>query len=86
MGERRTSYTAHQDNHARVAALFTEGRFHTLEPHMFLRPHCLVCGKLLTDPISQARLVGPECARGWGPDRKPTFLPYWDGAKGASAA
>jgi hypothetical protein len=29
---------------------------------MFL-PACLVCGKKLTDPISMARWIGPECAQ-----------------------
>jgi len=24
--------------------------------------HCLICGKGLTDPVSRARLIGPECA------------------------
>jgi hypothetical protein len=27
-----------------------------------LVPQCLVCGKVLTDPVSQARWIGPECA------------------------
>jgi hypothetical protein len=86
MGERRTAYVTHQDNHARVLALFTESRFALLKPSMFLRPHCLVCGKFLADPISRARLVGPECSQAWGAMRKPTFLPFWEGATGTPAA
>src|SRR3954452_13662400 len=35
--------------------------FQTLRPGMMLRAGCLVCGKTLTDPISQARWIGPEC-------------------------
>ena len=27
-----------------------------------LAPHCLICGKGLTDPASMARFIGPECA------------------------
>jgi uncharacterized protein (TIGR02996 family) len=32
-------------------------------PDVMLSYHCLVCGKALTDPASQARFIGPEC---WG--------------------
>jgi len=27
-----------------------------------LKPACLMCGKALTDPVSMARWIGPECA------------------------
>ena len=27
-----------------------------------LSPHCLICGRGLTDPVSEARMIGPECA------------------------
>ena len=37
--------------------------FSDLHPEMMLSPHCLCCGKGLTDPVSMARWVGPEC---WG--------------------
>jgi hypothetical protein len=33
-----------------------------LRPAMMLKPACLCCGKQLTDPVSMARWVGPECA------------------------
>ena len=36
-------------------------RFANLNPEMMLSPHCLCCGKGLTDPASVARWVGPEC-------------------------
>jgi uncharacterized protein DUF6011 len=35
--------------------------FATLRPEMMLSGGCLVCGRKLTDPISQARWIGPEC-------------------------
>jgi hypothetical protein len=38
-------------------------RLRSLCPDVMLRYHCLVCGKALTDPASQARFIGPEC---WG--------------------
>jgi hypothetical protein len=34
-----------------------------LTANSMLSPSCLCCGKSLTDPVSQARWVGPEC---WG--------------------
>jgi len=37
--------------------------FHTLNVGMMLSPSCLLCGRALSDPVSQARWVGPEC---WG--------------------
>ena len=36
--------------------------FDKLQPEMMLRPACLFCGRPLTDPVSMARWVGPECA------------------------
>jgi hypothetical protein len=33
----------------------------TLRPEIMLQPACLLCGRQLTDPISQARWIGPEC-------------------------
>jgi hypothetical protein len=35
--------------------------FSSLQPKMMLSPHCLCCGKGLTDPASIARWIGPEC-------------------------
>lgn len=37
--------------------------FVDLDPGMMLAPACLCCGKGLTDPVSMARWIGPEC---WG--------------------
>jgi hypothetical protein len=45
-----------------VIAAFSEGRFNRFDPAMLLAPHCLICGKALSDPVSQARFIGPECA------------------------
>jgi hypothetical protein len=42
-----------------IAAL---GRLHQLKPDMMFHPACLLCGKRLTDPVSMARWIGPECA------------------------
>jgi hypothetical protein len=36
--------------------------FARLHPEMMLKPSCLMCGKALTDPVSMARWIGPECA------------------------
>jgi hypothetical protein len=36
-------------------------RLATLRPDLMLSPHCLYCGKALTDPASIARWIGPEC-------------------------
>jgi hypothetical protein len=47
----------------RIIAAFREGRFDRLNPDILLGSHCLCCGKGLTDPVSQARKIGPEC---WG--------------------
>ena len=32
------------------------------ERAVLLSSNCLICGKGLTDPVSRARLIGPECA------------------------
>jgi len=32
-----------------------------LRPGMMLKPACLMCSKVLTDPVSMARWIGPEC-------------------------
>lgn len=31
------------------------------------KTHCIYCGKQLTDELSFARGVGPECIKEWGP-------------------
>ena len=36
--------------------------FDKLRPETMLKPACLFCGRLLTDPVSMARWIGPECA------------------------
>lgn len=46
----------------RLAAAFEAGQFNVLSPAMMLGNFCLYCGKALTDPVSQARMIGPECA------------------------
>jgi hypothetical protein len=35
--------------------------FHRLNVSMMLSPSCLLFGRGLTDPVSQARWIGPEC-------------------------
>ena len=36
--------------------------FDKLQPEMMLSPACLFCGRPLTDPVSMARWIRPECA------------------------
>jgi hypothetical protein len=45
----------------RIANAFLAGHFDHLNPEIMLRTHCICCGKGLTDPVSQARYIGPEC-------------------------
>lgn len=33
-----------------------------LNPGLMLQPSCLMCGKAMTDPVSMARWIGPDCA------------------------
>jgi hypothetical protein len=42
-----------------VAAL---PRLNRLTPALMFQANCLLCGKSLTDPVSMARWIGPECA------------------------
>jgi len=51
------------DLRARLVGAFDDRRFDRLRPEMMLGHHCLACGKGLTDPVSMARGIGPEC---WG--------------------
>ena len=46
-----------------VIAALHSNHFATLKPDLMLSPACLCCGKGLTDPVSMARWIGPEC---WG--------------------
>jgi hypothetical protein len=39
------------------------GPLSRIDIKMMLHPHCLCCGKPLSDPASKARLIGPECAQ-----------------------
>jgi hypothetical protein len=47
---------------ARVASLFLGDFFDGMDASKLLFPHCLICGRVLTDPASMARFIGPECA------------------------
>jgi hypothetical protein len=46
----------------RTVEAFHNGTFDQLRPEIMLGSHCMFCGKGLTDPVSQARFIGPECA------------------------
>ena len=46
----------------RIVAAFRNGSFSRLRPEIMFGSHCMICGKGLTDPVSQARFIGPECA------------------------
>jgi hypothetical protein len=45
-----------------IVEIFRGGFFDRLTAGAMLKPHCLICGKALTDPASMARFIGPECA------------------------
>jgi Family of unknown function (DUF6011) len=45
----------------RVVAAFNGDFFDQIRPNALLGHHCLCCGRALTDPVSQARFIGPEC-------------------------
>lgn len=47
---------------SRIVNALEDGRLDFITPALMLSPHCLFCGKALTDPVSMARLIGPECA------------------------
>lgn len=47
---------------ARVIGALRSDAFDRLDARRMLSPSCLICGKALTDPISIARWIGPECA------------------------
>jgi hypothetical protein len=44
------------------AVLSSGGFFGDMNAAKLLFPHCLICGRALTDPASMARFIGPECA------------------------
>jgi hypothetical protein len=60
-----------------IITAFQEGRFDRLNPEILLGSHCLCCGKGLTDPVSQARHIGPECA-GTSSEQLPFVLQVTD--------
>jgi hypothetical protein len=41
-------------------------RLRDLDTRFMFQACCLVCGKALTDPVSMARWIGPECAHHFG--------------------
>ena len=45
----------------RIEAAFAAGFFDHLDPDSMLGRYCIICGKGLIDPVSMARLIGPEC-------------------------
>jgi hypothetical protein len=49
-----------------------------------LGSNCLICGKGLTDPVSQARRIGPECA-GTSSEQLPFVLDFAEQAASAAA-
>lgn len=51
-----------EDRYTRLRAELQPERFVNFTPELMLRPACLYCGKALTDPVSMARWIGPECA------------------------
>jgi hypothetical protein len=53
---------AHQLRDRLVAALQSETCFgNPSSLTTVLTPHCLCCGKGLSDPVSMSRMIGPEC-------------------------
>jgi hypothetical protein len=45
-----------------VTAVFADRRLAEAEAAHLFHPYCLICGKHLKDPVSKARMIGPECA------------------------
>src|SRR3954454_20109111 len=45
----------------RIVAVLKGEFFTSLRPGALLGTACICCGRPLTDPISQARFIGPEC-------------------------
>jgi hypothetical protein len=46
----------------RILAVFEAGFFEDLKPGHLLGSQCFICDRKLTDAISRARHIGPECA------------------------
>lgn len=65
---------------ARVRSALRADRFDGLTPAMMLAPACLICGKALTDPVSIARWIGPECF-----GSATVIVPWVMAAKGGAA-
>jgi hypothetical protein len=59
---RRSDLSVFQVLRERLVTAFQSDVFNDLKPATLLLPHCLCCGKALTDPVSMARMIGPECA------------------------
>jgi hypothetical protein len=53
----------------KAATIHAIERLAKLDPQtMMFSPACLCCGKPLTDPVSMARWIGPECAHKYSLD------------------
>ncbi|MFZ4629933.1 MAG: DUF6011 domain-containing protein, partial [Blastocatellia bacterium] len=46
----------------RLVSELTSGKLDELSVGLMLSPRCLVCGRKLTDAVSMARMIGPECS------------------------
>jgi hypothetical protein len=55
----------------KLIAKLDRGIFDKITAAHMLAPKCLLCGKQLTDPVSMARFIGPECA-GTSSNKVPT--------------
>lgn len=60
-GAPRSDYVSFITMQERIEAAFAAGFFDRLNPERMLGRNCIICGKGLTDPVSMARLIGPEC-------------------------
>jgi Family of unknown function (DUF6011) len=65
-GQHRTEEYAAMEN--RIVDAFDQDWFEVLTPGKMLGMYCLCCGKQLTDPVSKARMIGPECFNSGSPD------------------
>jgi hypothetical protein len=57
----RCPVSGYLDLRQSIVDVLHPSRFTQLTPDRMLSPHCLCCGKALTDPASVARWIGPEC-------------------------
>lgn len=60
----------------RVIDVFAAGWFDDLNPRKMLSANCMCCGKGLLDPISMARMIGPECFQSSSTDIPWMFAVY----------